>query len=51
MKHQRKNRRRSARGDKRSRVDSSCRNHGSCAWCRGNRTARNRRRQPVGAEW
>lgn len=26
-------------------TDRTCRNHGSCAWCRGNRTAGNRRRE------
>jgi hypothetical protein len=25
-------------------VDSTCRNHGSCAWCRENRTFKNRKR-------
>lgn len=26
-------------------VDSSCRNHGTCAWCRSNRTHNNDKRQ------
>lgn len=30
--------------NKAKRVSKSCRNHGSCVWCRGNRTAANRRR-------
>ena len=25
-------------------IDKSCRNHGSCKWCEGNRTYKNRRR-------
>ncbi len=25
-------------------VDPTCRNHGSCEWCRGNRTYKNRKR-------
>ena len=28
-------------------VDRSCRNHGSCPWCEGNRTHRNERRKPI----
>lgn len=27
------------------RFDSSCRNHGGCEWCFGNRTASSRRRE------
>lgn len=26
-------------------VDCTCRNHGSCAWCQGNRTYKNERRE------
>ena len=26
-------------------VDSTCRNHGSCSWCKGNRTHKNDKRQ------
>ena len=25
-------------------VDATCRNHGSCKWCEGNRTYKNRKR-------
>ena len=31
-------------------VDSSCRNHGSCQWCRDNRTHKNNKRE-LKAEW
>ena len=31
------------------RVSRSCRNHGSCAWCRGNRLAQARRSLPADA--
>jgi hypothetical protein len=27
--------------------DHSCRNHGSCGWCLGNRTHRNKRHEPA----
>ena len=26
-------------------VDSTCRNHGGCGWCEGNRTYKNKKRQ------
>ena len=26
-------------------IDSTCRNHGSCEWCRGNRTHKNDKRE------
>lgn len=26
-------------------IDCTCRNHGSCAWCQGNRTYKNDRRE------
>ena len=29
------------------RFDRSCRNHGSCPWCLGNRTHKNARRAPI----
>ena len=38
-----KEHRRSYRGAKA--VDSTCRNHGSCAWCYGNRTHKNNKRE------
>ena len=28
-------------------VDSGCKNHGYCDWCRGNRTFANRKREPI----
>ena len=28
-------------------IDPSCKNHGSCPWCRGNRTHANRRAEPA----
>lgn len=28
-------------------VDSSCRNHGSCSWCLGNRTAKNNAKKKI----
>jgi len=31
-------------------VDSSCRNHGSCPWCKGNRKHKNIRRSPILSE-
>lgn len=31
------------RGDYCKLVDKSCRNHGGCKWCEGNRTYRNRK--------
>ena len=27
--------------------DRSCRNHGSCGYCKGNRTHKNKRREPI----
>jgi hypothetical protein len=27
--------------------DTTCRNHGSCPWCRENRTFANKRREPI----
>lgn len=32
------------------RFDSSCRNHGSCSWCEGNRTHKNSKRRKVAEE-
>ena len=33
---------------RRSRVfDASCRNHGSCPWCEGNRTIGDKKRRPA----
>lgn len=32
---------------KSKRFDLTCRNHGACSWCRGNRTHANRRREPI----
>ena len=29
------------------RVDKSCRNHGTCPWCLGNRTISTKRREPA----
>ena len=29
------------------RFDTSCRNHGSCGWCRDGRTFHNERRKPI----
>ena len=26
-------------------IDATCRNHGSCGWCRGNRTHKNDKRE------
>lgn len=26
-------------------IDKTCRNHGSCSWCRGNRTWKNNKRE------
>ena len=31
--------------------DCSCRNHGSCAWCEGNRTYKNRKRELQSKEY
>lgn len=28
-------------------IDRTCRNHGSCPWCKQNRLFHNKRRQPV----
>jgi hypothetical protein len=30
---------------KSKRFDATCRNHGSCAWCRGNRTHKTKRQE------
>jgi len=27
--------------------DHTCRNHGSCSWCEGNRTHSNKKREPI----
>lgn len=27
--------------------DHTCRNHGSCSWCEGNRTHHNKKREPI----
>ena len=27
--------------------DAGCKNHGSCDWCKGNRTHKNARRAPI----
>lgn len=40
----RKDRRRPYRGKRKSAaVDTQCRNHGACPWCRGNRTIQDTR--------
>jgi len=41
----RKSKRKEYRGSKR--FDSSCRSHGSCPWCQGNRAHKNKRRAPI----
>lgn len=28
-------------------IDATCRNHGSCPWCKGNRTHGNKKREPA----
>ena len=28
-------------------IDATCRNHGSCPWCKENRTHGNKKREPV----
>ena len=33
------------------RFDWSCRHQGSCDWCSGNRTHKNRRREPIIEDW
>jgi hypothetical protein len=33
--------------NKAKRVDSHCKNHGECPWCRGNRTHSSKRRAPA----
>ena len=35
------------RTNKAKQVDNSCKNHGSCPWCKGNRTHSNRKREPA----
>ena len=40
-----KERRKPYRGSKA--FDHTCRNHGSCSWCEGNRTHRNKKREPI----
>jgi hypothetical protein len=32
---------------KSKRFDATCRNHGACAWCRGNRTHKTKRQEPL----
>ena len=32
------------------RIDPTCRNHGSCKWCEGNRLHKHKRRAPVKEE-
>ena len=39
-----KEKRRPYRGAKA--IDATCRNHGTCKWCEGNRTHGNKRREP-----
>lgn len=41
----RKDKRKEYFGSKR--FDKSCRNHGSCGYCKGNRTHSNRKREPI----
>ena len=43
-----KERRKPYRGAKS--IDSTCRNHGSCEWCRRNRAHKNKKRE-LAAEW
>lgn len=31
-------------------VDPSCRNHGNCPWCQGNRKHRTEKRKPIEGE-
>ena len=33
--------------NKAKRVDSSCKNHGSCPYCRNSRTFSNKKREPI----
>ena len=44
-----KTRRKPYRGSKA--FDPSCRNHGSCPWCEGNRTYKNRKRELQSKEY
>lgn len=31
-------------------IDSTCRNHGSCTWCKGNRLHKFKRKEPISVE-
>ena len=40
-----KEKRKPYRGEKS--IDATCRNHGSCPWCKGNRMHGNKKREPA----
>lgn len=44
-----KEKRKKYRGSKA--VDCTCRNHGSCDWCRSNRTYRFKKKEPIDVDY